>query len=89
MNTIVIYDSSHQDLELGIEIHRIMLQRGWKSSDNFSFAYVKHSSNGKVPTEAEIKEDVDVSTFQAEWDNVKYLYQIADSPIKFGVSPGK
>lgn len=88
MTTLIILDGLTQDQTLGIEIDRMMTEKGWERYERFSFAYVKHAQNGQSPTEAEIKSDVDASTFQAEWKDVKYLYQIGTAAVKFDVSPG-
>lgn len=85
MNLLVVINPDGQDIELGIEIDRMMKQLFWAKVKNFDFIYTKEVDNEDIDDlTSGIQEDIDAAATQAEWENVKYLYVIGGGTPKAG-----
>lgn len=81
MNLLVIINSKGQDIELGIEIDRVMSAHFWTPVRDFNFTYTKEVENEDIDDlTSGIKDDVETATTQAEWENVSYLFKIGGYP---------
>jgi len=88
MKTLVIFDTVAQDTSLAMEITREMEELGWVAFESFSYAFEKEIDGDYAAIEADIQTNVDAATFEAEWENVNYLYVIGNEAPKFSVSVG-
>lgn len=89
MKALVIFDTVAQDTSLAMEITREMEELGWTEAEYFSYAFEKEAEGTYDEIEAHIIADVNAATFEAEWENVKYLYVIGNEAPKFKVSAGE
>lgn len=88
MKALVIFDTVAQDTSLAMEITREMEELGWTEFASFSYAYEKEAEGSYEEIEADVIANVDAATFEAEWENVNYLYVIGNEAPKFKVSLG-
>lgn len=88
MKALVIFDTVAQDTSLAMEITREMEELGWTELEYFSYAFKKEAEGTYDEVETHIIANVDAATFEAEWENVNYLYAIGNEAPKFKVSVG-
>ena len=81
MNLLVIINPKGQDLELGIEIDRVMKDHFWTLVKDFDYTYTKEVDNEDFDDLVSgIKDDIDAAVTQAEWENVNFLFKIGGHP---------
>ena len=86
MNLLIIITPNDQDLELGVEIDRVMHDLLWSSVEGFPYVYIKEVENEDIDDlTSGIEDDISVAVAQAEWKKVKYLYLIGGGSPKVGL----
>ena len=81
MNLLVVINSKGQDIELGIEIDRVMNTHFWTPVKDFDFTYTKEVENKDIDDLISgIKDDVETAITQAEWEKASYLFKIGGYP---------
>ncbi|WP_295767489.1 hypothetical protein [uncultured Mucilaginibacter sp.] len=89
MKALVFFDTVPHDTALAIELDREMEELGWSPLETFSYAFEKEFEADYYEIETQLIANVDAATFEAEWQDVKYMYMIGVEEPKFGLSKGQ
>lgn len=85
MNALIVINSQGQDEVLGSAFDAEMKEKSWITNDFMPLVYMKEFD--KTITQEEIRkkiiEDIDNASYESEWSNVAYLYNLSNNEPVF------